>query len=227
MQLFLAGARHNLSLFVTGFLLTTGVTFGRIICGYVCPFGFLQDILYKLRTKKVKTAFSYARYLKYIVLLLFVLILPMASVHELTGIGSPWFCKYICPSGTVFAAIPLLTANEGLRRFLGMTFVSKALLTLGITATATVICRFFCRVLCPLGAIYALLNPLAIVRMRCSKAECIGCGQCAAACHLHLSPVNQTNSPECVHCGNCLNACPAKALYYGISERKQHDEITT
>lgn len=218
LQLFLAGAQHRLSLFVTGFLLTTGVAFGRLICGYLCPFGLLQDLLYRLKTPKFPTTLRHLKYLKYVVLILFVILLPLVATHELTGLGNPWFCKYICPSGTVFAALPLLAATEGLRRFLGLQFVLKLSLALGILLLATPIYRFFCRVLCPLGAIYALLNPLAIYRLRCARESCTSCGACARACRLGLHPQVKANTPECLHCGDCLSACPQKALVYGLRD---------
>ena len=214
MQLFLGGARHSISLFVTGFLLTTGVVFGRFICGYVCPMGLIQDLLFKIKTPKRNALLPRARYIKYAVLALFVLLLPYAVRNELSGLGSPWFCEFICPSGMIFGALPLLAANDFLRAAAGARFVFKAVVTAGIVLTSVVIYRFFCRVLCPLGAIYSLFNRFAFFKMSCDKAKCVSCGKCREACHIQIDPVNQPNSPECVRCGECVKSCGARALRY-------------
>ena len=214
LQSFLAGARQSISLFVTGFLLSIGVVFGRFICGYVCPMGLLQDLVYKIKTPKLIVRFRYLRYLKYVVLVLFVFLLPFALRHELTGLGEPWFCKYICPSGTILGAAPLLAANGFLRDMAGMLLVWKISLAAFLLLLAVPVYRFFCRALCPLGAIYALLNPIALVRMRCDNNKCSSCGSCKDACRLKLEPASQPNSPECVRCGDCVKACDPKALQY-------------
>jgi len=212
MQLFFAGVKHSISLFVTGFLLSVGVVFGRLICGYVCPMGLLQDLVYRIKTPKRIVQFRRLRYLKYLILIFLVVLLPMLVVHELSGLGEPWFCKYICPSGTVFGAIPLLAVNEFLRSSAGMLLAIKLAIAAGILITAVVVYRPFCRVLCPLGAIYALFNRIAFLKMRCDKEKCTSCGKCAQACLVKLEPAKQPNSPECVRCGSCKAACEAKAL---------------
>ena len=227
LQLFLAGARHSLSLFVTGFLLTVGIVFGRLICGFVCPMGLLQDLLYKIKTPKLKPRLLRVRYIKYAVLALFVFILPLTVRSELSGLGSPWFCEYICPSGTIFGAWPLMAANSFLRGLIGARFVLKTALAAGIILASIVIFRFFCRVLCPLGAIYALFNRIAFIRMRCDEEKCVSCGKCREACRVRLDPPAQPNSPECVRCGDCVRACGMKALGYlhsnpRFSQRADH-----
>lgn len=212
MQLFFAGVKHNISLFVTGFLVTTGVVFGRLICGYVCPMGLIQDLIYKILTPKRIVMFKYLRYLKYIVLLLFVILLPMLILHELSGLGEPWFCKYICPSGTIFGALPLLTVNRFLFDFTGILLIVKLIIAAGILLVSLVIYRPFCRLLCPLGAFYALFNKIAFLKMRCNKDKCSSCGDCSKACQIMLDPANKPNSPECIRCGDCKAACKTKAL---------------
>ena len=212
MQLFLAGARHSVSLYVTGFLLATGAVLGRVICGYVCPMGLVQDLLYRIKAPKLVVRLRFARYIKYAVLIIFVIALPLLAIDGLSGLGAPWFCKYICPSGTLLGAIPLLSANDFLREFTGALFVLKISLAAGIVFLAAFVFRFFCRVLCPLGALYSLFNKTAFVRMRCDKEKCISCGSCAEACHIRLDPAAQPNSFECVRCGKCIDACGAKAL---------------
>jgi len=219
-QLFLAGARHNVSLYVTGFLLAGGALFGRFICGYVCPMGLLQDLLYRIKTPKRIMRFRLLRYLKYIILVVFIVILPLAVTNELSGLGQPWFCKYICPSGTIFGAIPLLAVNGFLRRFAGTQLALKVAFAAGIIISAVFIFRIFCRILCPLGAIYALFNKISILHMRCDREKCVSCGKCSKACHITIEPAKKPDSPECVRCGKCVNACDKKALRYTVRREK-------
>jgi len=215
-QFFLAGVRQNISFYVTGILISIGVIFGRFICGYVCPVGLLQDLLYKIKTPKLKPRFKYTRYIKYLVLLVFVIILPLTIRHELSTLGEPWFCKFICPSGTIFGAIPLVIVNESLRNMAGILFVWKSVLAGCLLLISIPVYRFFCRVLCPLGAIYALLNPIAVIKMRCDKEKCDSCGLCSEKCNINLNPQDKPNDPECVRCGDCVKTCPSKALSYGV-----------
>ena len=214
MQLFFAGAKHSVSLFVTGFLLSTGIVFGRLICGYVCPMGLVQDLLYKIKTPKRIVRLRFSRYIKYAVLVVFVVILPLEVRHNLSGLGEPWFCKYICPSGTIFGAIPLLAGNDFLLQFAGAQFGIKASIAAGIIIMAAFVYRPFCRVLCPLGAFYALFNKIAFIKIHCDSEKCTSCGRCSKSCHINLDPSKQPNSPECVRCGNCVSSCDAKALRY-------------
>jgi polyferredoxin len=209
--LFFAGVKFSLTLFVTGFLLTVGAVFGRYICGFVCPFGLFQDLLYKIKSPKLRFTFRRLRYLKYVILGLFVIVLPCIITHELTGLGSPWFCKYICPAGTIFGAAPLLFANEFLRSMLGWQFVLKTAIAVVVTVGSVFVFRLFCRLLCPLGALYALFNKVALVKMRCDKEKCTDCGRCAKVCLVGINPVENVNSGECVRCRGCAGSCSSNA----------------
>ncbi|MDR0272596.1 MAG: 4Fe-4S binding protein, partial [Clostridiales bacterium] len=125
LQLFFAGAKQSISLYVIGFLLSTGVVFGKFICGFVCPMGLAQDLLYRIKSRKLILRLRFIRYTKYLVLALFVIILPLVVRNEISGLGTPWFCTYICPSGTLFGAVPLLAANDFLHQFIGILFFLK------------------------------------------------------------------------------------------------------
>jgi polyferredoxin len=215
-QFFLAGVKSNISLYITGFLMLIGLMFGRFICGFVCPMGLLQDILYRIKTPKLVLRLRFLRFAKYIILVVFVILLPILVTHELTELGEPWFCKYICPSGTIFGAAPLLLANDFLRQLIGSQFVLKAIVAIGILVIAVFIYRVFCRVLCPLGAIYALFNKISILHMHCDKDKCVSCGDCSRECQIMIKPESHPNSSECVRCGKCVNVCKNKALVYKI-----------
>ena len=209
LQLFFAGAVHNVSLYVTGFLISVGVVFGRFICGFLCPMGLLSDLLYRIGTPKLILRLRFLRYVKYIILLLFVIILPSVVRHTVSGLGRPWFCAYICPSGTIFGAVPLMAANDFLRELAGVQFILKISMAGAVVFVSVFVLRVFCRVLCPLGAVYGLLNKVAAIHIRHNGDKCTKCGRCAKACHIALDPVRESDSPECFRCGRCVTACPA------------------
>ena len=204
----------SVSMYTIGFLMIIGALMGRMVCGWLCPFGLFQDLLYKipfLRKVKVVPGDRYLKSIKYIVLALFVLILPMVVMNEF-GQGDPWFCAYICPSGTLMAGWPLLIANEGLRSSIGLIFGWKTLILLGFIVLSLIIYRPFCRWFCPLGAIYGCFNPVSIYRHQYDKEACQECGTCNTVCKLNLKPYNNPNSVECIRCGDCIKSCPAGAL---------------
>ena len=212
---------YNISFYVFGFLIAIGAVCGRFICAWLCPFGLVQDLLYKIplpRQKLVKGPYlspidKYLRYLKYIVLALFVIILP-TFLSNFAGAGDPWFCKYICPSGTLFAGLPLIAANKAIRSAVGWLFVWKAFLLLLIIISSVVIYRPFCKYLCPLGAIYGLLNPVSFLRLSVDKEICTGCSTCKDTCKMGVDPSISPGSPECIRCGKCSGQCPAEALSF-------------
>ena len=163
LQAVLTSREYRFSAYVLGFLLLFGAMFGRFVCGWLCPFGLAQDLLHKIPLGKKRRRLPGERglrLLKYAVLAGFVLVLPL-TVLDLVGQGQPWFCKYICPSGTLFAGVPLLASNPPLRAALGWLFTWKAAVLAVLLVLSVVIWRPFCRYLCPLGAVYGWFNPVA------------------------------------------------------------------
>ncbi len=198
------------SFYVAGFLLAVGVLLGRFICGFLCPFGLVQDLIGAIKTPKLHLPHQ-ARYGKYAVLLILVLLLPVA-VTNFMGMGKPAFCQWICPSGTLLGGIPLLSARQELRQTIGTLFyvkLSVLVLTLG---ACVLIDRFFCKAICPLGAVYGLLNKVSLYRLRVEENKCVHCGKCRAACRMDVDPVRTPDSAECIRCGACAAVCPAGAI---------------
>ena len=214
LQAVITSRAHKFSFYVIGFLLLFGALFGRLVCGWLCPFGLVQDLLHKIPfVKKLRRlpGDRWLKYLKYAILLGFVIILPL-TVLDIVGQGQPWFCKYICPSGTLFAGIPLIAANPPLRAALGWLFTWKAAILIVLVLLSIVVYRPFCRYLCPLGAIYGLFNPVALYRFRIDEDKCTKCGACQKACKLDIAVYRTPNSPECIRCGDCKRACPHGAV---------------
>ena len=206
--------RFGISVYLLGFVLALGVLFGRAICGYVCPFGLLQELLHKIPSPK-KHIPKPLTYIKYVLLAVFVLLIP-AVVTDKYGIGAPAFCEYICPAGMLEAAVPLLLTHAEYRQAVGGLFALKAVLLAAVLIDCLFIRRFFCKMLCPLGAIYGLLNVVSICRLHFDEKSCVSCGRCQKVCPMDIDPAAQPHSPECIMCGQCVEACPQKALHLGM-----------
>ena len=220
-QAVVTSRNHSFSFYVVGFFLFFGALFGRFVCGWLCPFGLVQDLLFKIpffRKWKKLPGDRFLRFLKYAILIGFVILLPL-TVLDVVGQGQPWFCKYICPSGTLFGGIPLIAANPPLRAALSWLFTWKVALLAILLLLSIPVYRPFCRYLCPLGAIYSLFNPIALYRFSVDQHACTQCGACQKACPMDI-PVHKTpNSPECIRCGKCKAACPQGAICSSLSPR--------
>ncbi len=208
-----ASSGHRLPFYIIGTLLLYGIIFGRTICGYLCPFGLLQELLHKLPTPKLrKNRFTeILAHLKYIILALFVLVIPFVYVFQ--NLPMPAFCKYICPAGTLEGAVGLLSNPVNADKFsiLGKLFTSKFLLLLLIVGACIFIYRAFCRFLCPLGAIYGLFSRFALLGVKIEPSACINCGRCISKCQMDIRHVGDH---ECIHCGDCIDACPTGAIAF-------------
>lgn len=215
LQAVLGSLGQRISLYVAGFLIVTGALFGRFICGWVCPFGLLQELLYKIPLGKIKAkrAFAKLKYLKYLILLVFVIALPIILLN-INGVSAPTFCEFICPAGTLEAGIPLVLLNDNLQSAIGWLFSWKAFLLILFIVFSVVIYRPFCRFVCPLGAIYALFNRISVFGIKLDKSSCTNCGSCSRACKLDIKPNETPNSAECIRCGDCIRACPTGSLKY-------------
>lgn len=215
LQAVLASRDYRFSFYIVGFLLMVGALVGRLVCGWLCPFGLVQDLLYKIPgVKKLRhvPGDRWLKYLKYFILVSFVIVLPL-TVLDIVGQGQPWFCKYICPSGTLFGGVPLVAANPLLRGALGWLFTWKMGILIVLLALSMVIYRPFCRYLCPLGAIYGLFNGVALYRFEVDEHKCVRCGVCQRACKLDIPAHKTPNSPECIRCGDCKRSCPHGAIH--------------
>ena len=194
--------------YVLGFIGIIGLTVGRMTCGWLCPFGLLQDLMYKIRSPKFKIPFM-LRYVKYLVLILLVGVLPYIA-------GQPWFCR-ICPAGTLTAGIPWALWNPAnpatgapvLPNGPGIMFYLALMVLAGFLIWFVVSKRPFCRVACPLGAIWALFNRFSMIRLE-TDAQCDGCNNCRSVCPMDLDV--QLDSPECIRRLECTRCEHVKLI---------------
>jgi polyferredoxin len=205
----------RISLYVAGLIGLFGVVLGRLVCGWLCPFGLVQELLYRIRSRKVRIGPTPLRFLKYVVLGVLVIAMPLL-VRDRYGIGDPWFCKLVCPAGTLEAAVPLLALDASLRSAIGWLFGWKAALLAATVVASVVVFRPFCRFVCPLGAVYGLLNRISLVQLTCNHRTCISCGKCADVCKLGVDPSVHAGDPECIRCSDCVAVCPVHALTLGL-----------
>ena len=222
-QAVVGSSKFKFTYYITGFFILLGVLLGRFICGFLCPFGWFQDLLHKIPGKKLSTAkLKPLRYLKYVILVVFVILLP-AFVTNSLGMGDPFFCKYICPQGVLEGAIPLALANSGIRATLGHLFTFKFTILALFIILSILFYRPFCKWICPLGAIYSLFNKVSFLKIQVDHEKCVGCQKCSRVCKMDVNVVDTPNHPECIRCGECMKACPTDAIcyHYGFSTKKQ------
>ena len=214
--------KFSFSFYVAGFLLAVGVLCGRWVCGFLCPFGLVQELIGKVPLKKHRLP-GWMKYIKYLILVWFVLLWPwIDKLQNLFGMGKPTFCEYICPAGLLRGGVPLLVGDENLRQVVGPIFSVKLIILLGVLLGCMLVYRFFCKVMCPLGAIYGLLNKVSLYHLTVDREKCNGCGSCSRVCRMDVDPVRTPDSMECIRCGECREACPQKAIHLGFGmERKQ------
>lgn len=222
-QAVVGSSKFKFTYYITGFFILLGVLLGRFICGFLCPFGWFQDLLHKIPGKKFSTAkLKPLRYLKYVILVVFVILLP-AFVTNSLGMGDPFFCKYICPQGVLEGAIPLALANSGIRAALGHLFTFKFTILALFIILSILFYRPFCKWICPLGAIYSLFNKVSFLKIQVDHEKCVGCQKCSRVCKMDVNVVDTPNHPECIRCGECMKACPTDAIcyHYGFSNKKR------
>ena len=207
-------SKFRFSYYISGFLILLGVLLGRLICGFLCPFGWFQELLHRIPTRKLSTKkLRPLTYLKYVILLVMVVLLPAIAVNDV-GMGDPFFCKYLCPQGVLEGAIPLALVNSGIRAALGKLFTWKLCILLAVTALSILFYRPFCKWLCPLGAFYALFNKVSLLQMKVDANACISCGKCARACGMDVDVTKTPDHAECIRCGKCVLACPTGAVHF-------------
>jgi ferredoxin-type protein NapH len=188
-----------------GTILLITVLFGRLLCGWVCPMGFLQDLLHKIPGRKISLP-DWTRTIKYVLLGLTVILLPF-----LLGGETLWsFCR-LCPVSAMQVTLPNLFAGSSvitIRTVLKLSVLAFILL-LAVTSK-----RSFCRVFCPVGAMVAPFNRFSFLTVR-PVSGCVGCKKCDKMCPTECSPAPDMIAgkapgldPECVTCHECRTRCP-------------------
>ncbi len=206
LRLNLSLARRQFGLYVIGFLGAVGSAVGRLPCGWICPFGLFQELVHKIPSPKFGVP-RFLRYFKYVFLVVLTILLPLLVLDAFGG-GEPWFCKWVCPAGTLEAGIPLALLNSSIRGQLGFLFAWKMAILAGFLVWMVFVMRPFCRTTCPLGAILGLFNRVSLFRMTVDEETCTLCGKCQKECPIGVSAYETPNSPDCIRCLKCEKVCP-------------------
>lgn len=216
----------KLPMYVIGIILLYAIILGRTICGFLCPVGLLQELLFKIKSPKLKKSkvTRCLSYFKYILLVVLVIAMPLIYGLQQNGLPVPGFCKYICPAGTFEGAIFLLSNKNNVDFFsmLGSLFTWKFVLLIIFIVASVFIFRFFCRFFCPLGAIYGIFNKLSILGVKVEKNKCTHCEACITNCKMDVLEVGDH---ECIQCGECQKVCPVNAIKWKTITKIVKEEL--
>ncbi|MEM3018243.1 MAG: 4Fe-4S binding protein [Candidatus Bathyarchaeia archaeon] len=217
-------------------VLIVGTVLGRLLCGWLCPIGFIQDLILKIKGSGSKVnlrTHSTLLKLKYVLLavILFFSITLAVSLQageskykEALGPFSRGVFLPIQPDTALFANLPRLIQSgteSGLLDFSGPTsagflaLLGFALLLL-LLVGAYLVPWFWCRYLCPTGALMSILMRFSFLGMKRDPSKCTKCGECVEACPMQVRILDLSwekfNDPECTLCMECVEACPTGAL---------------
>ncbi len=223
LQAVLGERKARFPFYVLGYLTMIGALLGRFVCGWLCLFGLVQELLCLVPVRKVRVPEKADRILrgaKYLLLFLAVLLLPVL-VRDRFGAGTPWFCKILCPVGMLEGGIPLFILDRAIRPAARFLYAWKLGILVLILVLSMVIRRPFCKYLCPLGAFYGLFAKISLVRLDLDRKACVSCGACRRACPMEADPSRKPDSAECIRCGACTGACPEGALSLGLRTGKK------
>lgn len=218
------GLEHSLLIlaYLIGFFGLFTLVVGRAFCGWMCPIGFTQEVLYKLRrlvmpvlrlfkgpveglANSIGSMGPAPRYYKYGILIL----IPLASLATgklvFTGID---------PIGGLTATIPaLLTGNE---YTFGDLFWVKILLLVAFLLMSFAVMRAWCRFLCPLGALTSPMNKVSLLQVKREDDKCTKCNACISVCPMKIDVPTMDRDMECIMCGRCVSSCKFDALKLDI-----------
>ncbi|MBC7252823.1 MAG: 4Fe-4S binding protein [Actinobacteria bacterium] len=191
-------------LYVLGSVGLVGAVVGRMPCGWICPFGFFQDLLYKVPVPKLRLPRE-VRWGRYAFLLVLVMAVPFVT-------GVNWFSR-LCPMGALEGGLFLKAAppRDPLPPtgwFFWLKIAVLAFFILWFMFSK----RPFCRAVCPLGAMLGLCNRFSIYRLRVDEGLCDRCGRCRRVCPVDIDIFEDPDSPDCIRCLECRKACPRGAI---------------
>ena len=212
-------AFHIFPFFAVGIIIIAGAIFGGLICGWLCPFGFLQDLTAKVPTKKIPLP-AWSGYFRYAVLLGLVILIPYFF-----GEQHPLFICAVCPAGALEAALPNMAKKAAAGQDVIFPNTLKIIITALFLLAIFFVQRPWCRLLCPLGAIFGLFNRFSAIFLKVKPSQCNSCQLCGNKyCDYGGHPETDPNPDNCIRCLDCTQ-CPSNALTLGtIFDKKPKSE---
>ncbi len=212
------GAIHVFPFLAIGTLLVIGGLLGSLICGWVCPFGLLQDLAVKVPIKKFPLP-QWTGNFRYVILVGTVLLVPY-----LFGESHPLFVCRICPAGALEKAVPDVITQALTGKDIVWPNAIKITIVVVFLVTMFLTIRPWCRVLCPLGAIFGLLNKASVLSMRLEDYKCTECKRCHTLCVYGGTPNMALNDPRCLRCLECTQCAPGAIGLGTIFDTPQEPE---
>ncbi|MFC1736365.1 4Fe-4S binding protein [Candidatus Hydrogenedentota bacterium] len=210
---------HKVPFTLLGYLIAVGMLSGGMVCGWLCPMGLIQELMYKIKSFKIKIRREFSA-LRYFVLLFLVILIPVVTQET-------WFSK-LCPMGTVQAALPWAIWNPVIPVYnepavspgrLGLLFAVKLFILVFFLGMFIISRRPFCRTVCPLGAVLGIFNRYSVFRLKVDTSNCKDCGKCAESCPVDLRVASEANATTCVRCLKCLSCENVKLETGGLREK--------
>ncbi len=195
--------RKKVPLYVLGVVALVGTLIGRASCGWFCPFGWFQELVYKLPIRKLRLP-NRLNWTRTIILAALVVVVPFLT-------GEPWFCK-LCPAGTLEGGIPVVLLSADIRALIGTLYWIKLGILGVFLAWMGVTRRPFCRWVCPLGALWSPFNPISSFRLHVDQDACIKCNRCQEVCPTDIRVYEDPASGACIRCLQCLPECPVSCI---------------
>ncbi len=190
-------------------LLTIAATlvFGRVWCGWICPLGAILELFGPKGTRKMR---SWFRQIKYLIL---ITILLMAAFGSLAFMYFDPITILVRGVADPISVVMSIIEVPGIK---GVTLVSAILLA-AVLLLNVIEKRFWCRYLCPLGALIGLGSKFSWIRRRVNEASCVKCGDCVKTCPMGaINPETIKHDPaECIMCMDCTAPCPKTAITFG------------
>ena len=195
---------HPSAMILFSVFLLTSLLVKKSFCSWLCPVGTVSEYLWKLGRKLLGRSVTLPRWLdlplrslKYLLLAFFAFIVFTMSVQDLGDfLGSPF---------GIVADVKMLNFF----RHIGVVGIGVVAI---LIVLSFFIQNFWCRFLCPYGALMGIASALSPVKIRRDEQACIDCGKCNKACpsHLPVDKLAQIRSVECTGCMECIAVCPAE-----------------
>ncbi|MHA1596488.1 MAG: 4Fe-4S binding protein [Candidatus Asgardarchaeia archaeon] len=228
-----------------GIILLLGAIFGRAFCGWVCPFGFIQDLLSYIPVKKVNLSKStnwvvvklrdtlprVKYYILYITLFfcswIFVSTLMGTEKPLVEALGvfseAPW--AVISPVVTLETFLPNFIMNHNLEEMASLIYSLDVFFWLRVSFLVAIIIlsvyvpRAYCRWVCPMGALMSYFNKYSLVRVKKNPLKCKNCRLCERHCPTEVKiskEKGEISSGECILCLKCITTCEEGGLEVGV-----------
>ena len=210
-------AMHIFPFIAIGLLVIIGAAFGSLLCGWVCPFGFLQDLAAKVPTPRLELP-KWTGYFRYVVLIIMVLAIPYFF-----GEGHWLFICRLCPAGALEAAVPNMVSQIVAGQKISPPGAIKLTILGLFLVTIFFVNRPWCRLLCPLGGVFSVFNRVSAFFLRIDTNKCNSCKQCHKLCEYGIEPDKTPNDTGCIRCLECTKCGPDAITPASIFEHVEED----